>query len=141
MVTQPVLLSPPFRYFHHVYIVFLMAIIINISQPKEFLEVFKKEIDEGVIASWSYDEDGDFTLTNAELVNKAWLHPYIKENGSLVLGILGRKNALLTIAEYSSYHSAMVETIILYFNKIIEKISIVQPMVSDYDTHSIDCSK
>lgn len=118
-----------------------MAIIINISQPKEFLEVFKKEIDEGVIASWSYDEDGDFTLTNAELVNKAWLHPYIKENGSLVLGILGRKNALLSIAEYSSYHSAMVETIILYFNKIIDKISIVQPMLSDYDTHSVDLLK
>lgn len=118
-----------------------MAIILNVSQPERFLEVFKKEIDEGVITSWSYDEDGDFTLTNAEYANKAWLHPYIKGDEGLTFGILGRKNVLLTIVEYSSYHSAMIETIILYFNKVIDKISIVQPMVSDYDTHSIDYGK
>ena len=114
-----------------------MAIILNISQPNDFLVMLKDEIDKGVITRWSYDEDGDFTLTNRDLAKKAWFHPYINNDEGLLLGIIGRKNAMLTLSEYSLYHSAMLETIIL-FNKVVSKIVVTQPMVSDFDTHSIE---
>ena len=117
-----------------------MAIIIITSQPEEFLSQLKRRIDRGDVKSWNYDEDGDFTLTNRELANKAWLHPYIKGD-SLILGILGRKNTMLSISDYSSYHSAMIDVLILFFNKVVERITVTQPMVSSYDTHSIDYGK
>lgn len=117
-----------------------MAIVINISKPENFLEVLNKEIDDGVVTSWRYDEDGDYTITNSEYANKAWLHPYI-QNDELIFGIMGRKNVLLTITEYSLYHSAMVETLVLHFSDIIREIRVIQPLLSDYDTHSIDYKK
>lgn len=117
-----------------------MAIIIETSQPEEFLALLKRKMDRGDVKSWCYDEDGDFTLSNRELANKAWLHPYVKED-SLILGILGRKNTMLSIYEYSLYHSAMIEVLILFFNKVVEKIVVTQPMLSNYDTHSIDYGK
>jgi hypothetical protein len=43
-----------------------MAIYFGTDDPDKLLFTFKKAIDEGHIATWSYDKDGDFTHTAAQ---------------------------------------------------------------------------
>ena len=115
-----------------------MAIILDIEQPEDFLADLKKKTKNSQIDSWRCDGDGDFTCVLSNMEGKAWFHPYILSDNRLVFGILGRKNVLMTMSEYSIYHSFMVNTILYFFSKRIKTIRITAPLESDYDTRHVD---
>ena len=115
-----------------------MAIILNIEQPEELLADLKRKIENRQIDSWLFDGDGDFTCLSSNLENKAWFHPNIVSNDKLVFGILGRKNVLMTMLEYSLYHSHMVNTILYNFCQRVKSICVTVPFESEYDTRKID---
>lgn len=115
-----------------------MAIIIAIDYPEDLLDELKKRLRNDVISNWRCDDDGDFTLIIPPFENKAWFHPYIDDN-KLILGILGRKNVLLTVSEFSAYHSIMLNVLLSNFGKEIKSIQVLSFLESEYDTRQIDC--
>lgn len=115
-----------------------MAIIIAIDYPEDFLDEFKKRLRNDVNSNWRCDDDGDFTLMIPPFESKAWFHPYIDEK-KLIFGILGRKNVMLTVSEFSAYHSIMLNVLLCNFGKEIKTIQILSFMESEYDTRQIDC--
>ena len=66
-----------------------MALYFLADQPSQLLSSFKKAIDDGHVATWSYDKDGDFTHTAAQWKNLAWLRPSTV-SGRLVSNILNK---------------------------------------------------
>lgn len=115
-----------------------MAVIIDVEQPNEFLADMKSKMESSQIDSWLFDNDGDMTCLSFNMENKAWFHPYFVSDDRLVFGILGRKNVLMTISEYSIYHSCFINTILYYYGKRIKSIRITVPFESEYDTRKID---
>lgn len=115
-----------------------MAVIIDVEQPEEFLVDMKSKIESGQIENWLFDNDGDITCLSFNMVNKAWFHPYLVSDDRLVFGILGRKNVLMTMTEYSIYHSCFINTILYYYSKRIKSIRVTVPFESEYDSRKID---
>lgn len=115
-----------------------MAVILDIEQPDDFLGEIKRMILNGQIDSWRFDGDGDFTCLSFNMENKAWFHPYFVSEKELIFGILGRKNVLMTMSEYSTYHSFMVNTILYFFSKQVRSIRVTAPFESEFDTRKID---
>jgi hypothetical protein len=71
-----------------------MKLEIGVSRPKAFLNRIKAAIDDGTVATWSYDADGDFTHTPKQWVNKAWLRPSVDETeGTITLVVVHNTDA------------------------------------------------
>ncbi len=92
-----------------------MAIEFKTSNPKKLLEDYKKAIDDGVIATWSYDQDDDFTHTPSQWKNKAWLRPKVKD-GKLVFVIIKQKNVNISSLIYAVYHGRFIESMLNHFD-------------------------
>jgi hypothetical protein len=92
-----------------------MAIKVETSQPQALLDAIKKAIREGHIDTWKYDNDGDFTHTPTQWVNKCWLRPRV-QSGSLVFTTLPPKNAAITTEVYAVYHGRFIEMLLAHFD-------------------------
>jgi hypothetical protein len=88
-----------------------MAVRFETSAPKNLLERVKKLIDDGVIAAWSYDKDGDFTHTSERWSHRAWLRPSVGD-GRLSFYILAPKETTISRAVYAVYHSRFIEAVL-----------------------------
>lgn len=115
-----------------------MAIFIKVSDPSSFLKDIKASIDGGSIKEWTYDDDGDITSTDEKLKNEAWFHPYMPVGNILVLGIIGRKNVMMSKSMYSMYHSEFIKTLLLNYGSQLDDISIMPPFLNHFDTQSIE---
>lgn len=100
-----------------------MAILFKTQDPNILLKDFKKKIDDGIIQTWSYDQDGDFTHTPDQWKNKAWLKPKT-ENGSLVLSIINPKNQSISSLIYAVYHGRFVESMLLHCDSLFSNADI-----------------
>ena len=94
-----------------------MALYFNTDNPQKLLDGFKKAIDDGKIATWSYDKDDDFTHTPEQWKNLAWFCPRI-EDGKLALYILRPKNTNLTSLVYAVYHGRFIESMLLHCDNL-----------------------
>lgn len=115
-----------------------MAIFIKVNNPSCFLKDIKASIDNGSIKEWAYDDDGDFTSSDEKLKNEAWFHPYMPVGNMLVLGIVGRKNVMMSMALYSVYHSEFIRTLLVNYGSLLNDISIMPPFLNHFDTQSIE---
>lgn len=114
-----------------------MAIIVK-TKHSEYIRVkIPVLINEGKVDMWEYDEDGDYTQVSPQWHNKAWLRAII-EDDNLIFYIIGRKMSLLSIEEYSFYHSRMSELIMSHFGDYIDHIIIIPPFKFEKDTKNID---
>ena len=93
-----------------------MAIIVQTSTPKALLAAIRKAIDDGEVATWSYDEDGDFTHTPDQWTGKAWLRPYTGA-GVLSFGLLGHTGTVMTKPLYGVYHGRFIEMLLTHFDR------------------------
>jgi hypothetical protein len=89
-----------------------MAIYFDTKTPKKLLAAFKKAIDDEHVATWAYDEDGDFTHTTDQWNKKAWLRPKIQEQTALVFTIVKQKDIKLSSAIYAIYHGRFIESML-----------------------------
>lgn len=110
-----------------------MAIIVKTNIPKLLVNRLIQKIDDGVIDTWSYDDDKDFTHTG-QWINKAWFTPMYDE-GVVKFALLGRKSVNTTLMEYSVYHGRFVELLLNHFHNDIKGISVTKPLED-----SSDCS-
>lgn len=63
-----------------------MAIYIETTRPRTLIRAIREKIEQDEIATWAYDEDGDFTHTALQWKYKAWLRPYIKNERKCYIG-------------------------------------------------------
>lgn len=113
-----------------------MAIILKVKNPDYIVERIKQKIDEGIIDTWSYDKDGDFTHTG-QWKNKAWFSAISIED-SLTFIIIGRKNVKMELMEYSIYHGRLVELLLNHFSKEITNIKVTVPLEFPADCSNIN---
>lgn len=115
-----------------------MAIRIKFNNPDLFLKEIKYRIDAGLIKTWVYDEDGDFTYIEEQWRNRAWFRPHIfLEEKRLIFAIIGRNDVNLTMKEFSLYHGAFVEMLISHFHDMYETLEIL-PKGNYFDPSEID---
>ncbi|RKH11165.1 hypothetical protein D7V97_11820 [Corallococcus sp. CA053C] len=91
-----------------------MSLIIQTANPQALLDSIRKAIDSGVVQTWSYDTDGDFTHTPEQWARKAWLKPHVAP-GVLSLGLLGPKGGGMTTTVYGVYHGRFIEMLLTHF--------------------------
>ncbi|PTL75442.1 hypothetical protein [Vitiosangium sp. GDMCC 1.1324] len=99
-----------------------MAIIVQTSTPKALLKALRKAVDDGKVAAWRYDKDGDFTHTSLQWSRKAWLHPYLGTD-VLSFGLIGREEKKMTKVIYGIYHGRFISMLLTHFG---EKFSSVR---------------
>jgi hypothetical protein len=90
-----------------------MALYFLTDNPNGLLSAFKKAINDGHVATWSYDKDGDLTHTAPQWKNLAWLRPSTVA-GQLVLNTIKPKDANITWEVYGIYHGRFIESMIIH---------------------------
>lgn len=114
-----------------------MAIIVKTRYPEELKNQIQKGIESQEITTWLCDSDGDFTSSEIHWKNHAWFRPYT-ESEDLVFAIIGRKDSLLSLREYSFYHSRFTEMLMTFFSHDISEIEVQSPFVNSKDTQKIE---
>lgn len=90
-----------------------MALNFFTNNPNGLLSAFKKAINDGHVATWACDKDGDFTHTAPQWKNLAWLRPSTVA-GQLVLNTLKPKDTKITWEVYGIYHGRFIESMIIH---------------------------
>lgn len=99
-----------------------MAINFETHAPQELLFAFKKEIDEGRVHDWEYDEDGDFIHVPDRWRYKAWLRPTIEEGRRLTFNFLGRSDARAK-AIFCVYHGRLIEAMLTHCDDLFTSVT------------------
>lgn len=111
-----------------------MAIYFRANNPKELLDSFKKAIDDGVVATWFYDKDGDFTHSTEQWKNLAWLRPRV-ENDNLIFSIINPKGQTISTIIYAIYHGRFIESMLSHCDSQFINVEATS-MPSDKDSVS-----
>lgn len=114
-----------------------MAIIIKTKATKDIINEIKTKIDQGAIDTWIYDIDGDFTHASEQWGAKAWFRAKV-DDSIISFSIIGRKQAKLTIEEYSIYHGKFSSMLLTHFHNDIAKLEMTMPLQYPSDTTRID---
>jgi hypothetical protein len=116
-----------------------MAITLYTTTPQKLLNDFKKKIDEGHIATWSYDKDGDFTHETNQWRNSAWLVPTIETGVALKFKFLGNSKVLTTWALYGIYQGRFIESMVTHCHDLFTNGSATaKPTNADVCTSKVD---
>lgn len=99
-----------------------MALYFDAPAPAELLNVFKAAIDSKRVTDWSYDSDGDFTLTGGPWAQQAWLRARV-EGEQLVLWILNPQGAKVSAPAYAAYHARFLEAMLTQCEKFFRRVS------------------
>ncbi|MHA6889737.1 hypothetical protein [Ralstonia pseudosolanacearum] len=92
-----------------------MAIIVRTENPKGLLSEIKRAFDDEKIATWSCDEDGDFTHTAAQWKSCAWFRARVEDN-RLVFNIIPPRGKVISRVEYGVYHGRFIEMLLSHFD-------------------------
>lgn len=114
-----------------------MAIIIKTISNKSIVNEIKNKIDQGSIGTWLYDSDGDFTHVSEQWGARAWFRAHVDES-NICFTIIGRKQAKLTVEEYSVYHGRFSSMLMTHFHDDISKLEMTMPLQYPLDTTRID---
>ncbi len=107
---------------------------IHTNSPRGLVRSINAAIDEGRIATWSYDEDGDYIHNRTQWIGKAWMSPMFDDADDTLLRfcIVEPKIQKLSRSSYAVYHGRFVEMLLTYFDREIISIS-VSPMLTRLD--------
>jgi hypothetical protein len=97
-----------------------MAVIVTTEVPNKLLNAIKASIDDGSVATWAYDSDGDFTHTAEQWKNKAWIRPKITDDGIRFV-ILSPKGKNLSRGIYGIYHGRFIEMLLVHFDELFSR--------------------
>lgn len=100
-----------------------VAIHFTTSTPKKLLANFKAAIDDGRVATWSYDTDGDFTHTAQQWRSLAWLRPRIKEGEALIFSIIKPRDSAISTEVYAIYHGRFIESLLVHCDKLFSGVT------------------
>jgi hypothetical protein len=98
-----------------------MALHFKTATPKKLLSAFKTAIDEGKVATWSYDGDGDFTHTPQQWKSLAWLRPKVVDGADLILTIIKPNNSKISSEVYAVYHGRFIESMLVHCDSLFQE--------------------
>ena len=105
-----------------------MALLVETETPQELLDAINEAIDQDLVRTWAYDEDGDFTHTAEQWQNRAWMAPEVLDN-ELRLCIFGSN---VTVRVYAVYHGRFAEMLLAHFDTMFTNITLTaQPDFDD----------
>lgn len=110
-----------------------MSLHIKTSNPQKMLDDIKEKITVGLIDTWSFDSDGDFTHSPSQWNRKAWLRSYVNEK-ELIMGIVARKDEKMSKVVYAVYHGRFAEMLLTHFDLMINEIDITSLAQPEYDS-------
>lgn len=97
-----------------------MAVHFKTKTPKKLLSAFKAAVDSGQVRTWKYDEDGDFTHTADQWINKAWMRPKIVDGQDLIFHILAPREVPVSSPVYAIYHGRVIESFLSHCDQLFE---------------------
>ncbi len=112
-----------------------MAVHLETSTPNKVLSSFKKAIDDGLIVTWSYDKDGDFTHTAQQWKYLAWFRPEVESGKELTFFIIKPKSKTISSEVYAIYHGRLIESLLVHCDSLFTN-AIATAMPSDGDNVS-----
>ncbi|WP_147469320.1 hypothetical protein [Corallococcus sp. AB045] len=92
-----------------------MAIVVQAKMPRELLRAIRNAIDDGLVANWEYDGDGDFTYLEGPYKRQAWFSAR-SSTDRLTLNMIGRKDTHVSVGLYAIYHGRFVEMLLQHFD-------------------------
>lgn len=98
-----------------------MALYFFSDAPGLLLSAFKAAVDVGRVATWSYDDDGDFTHDTHQWSNLAWLRPRVRER-CLYLHILAPTDRPVSKGTYGVYHGRFVESMLTHCDDLFSRV-------------------
>lgn len=100
-----------------------MTIFVKTDRPNSLLKRIWKDIDDGNVDTWRYDDDGDFTHSPKQWDGKAWLEPTIA-TGYLRFHILESQSFPLTDVINGVYHGRFCEMLVTHYDDRFDWIRI-----------------
>lgn len=113
-----------------------MAIRIKTSRPLWVINQIKARIDNGIIDTWSYDDEGDFTHVG-QWANRAWIRPRITSDG-ICFNILGHRSMQMPLMDYAVFHGRFLELLINQFPTESASLVISAPMEDEGDFNNVN---
>lgn len=113
-----------------------MAIRIKTARPLWVINQIKARIDNGVIDTWLYDTDGDFTHVG-QWKNRAWIRPRITSEG-ICFNILGHRSMQMPLMDYAIFHGRFLELLINQFPLESTMLFVSAPMEDDNDFNNVN---
>ena len=92
-----------------------MAVNVSCNDPGALLRAVKSAINDGTVATWSVDADGDLTHTPEQWRKKAWFRPTVGDE-RLVFNILAPRGTTMSKALYGVYHGRLIEMLLAHFD-------------------------
>lgn len=90
-----------------------MALRFRTHDPSRLHDKIREAILSGQMAAWTYDEDGDFTLTSERWRDEAWLQPR-EEDDALAFNIVAPQDTELSTKTYAVFHARFIESVLEY---------------------------
>lgn len=87
-----------------------MALVVASPDPNGCLRSLKAFVDTHIYG-WTCDSDGDFTQTDPNWRNRAWLRPRIG-SGTITFTIVPPARTKVTAGVYASFHAAFVDLLL-----------------------------
>jgi hypothetical protein len=87
-----------------------MSLLFTTNKPETLLARLRLCVEQKHIETWAYDERGDFTHTPDQWRFKAWMRPYVVNEG-LAFGIVSRSDEPLRKGTYGVYHGRLAECV------------------------------
>jgi hypothetical protein len=93
-----------------------MSIRVKTDAPSDLIEAIDEAISDGLVESWTVDDDGDYSLTNPDWSSYGWMTPSTRSGDEIVFNVLGVQNRDMTIGEYALLHSEFLYILLNNFD-------------------------
>lgn len=94
------------------------------TKMSDILTDIRQKIDDCIIRTWDYDDDGDFTQKNTQWANDAWMTVYDENQGVVKVGIIGKLEEKMSKQLYAIYHGRFAEMLLAYYDESMMQIEI-----------------
>jgi hypothetical protein len=89
---------------------------VRTDNPSDLLASIDNAINDGTIDLWAVDDDGDYSLTDDDRSEVAWMRPFVESDNEIVFSIIGVDERDMTVAEYAKLHSEFLRMLLNEFD-------------------------
>jgi hypothetical protein len=97
---------------------------VKTSDASALLAAIDDAIARDFIPAWATDDDGDYSSTSKLWAGVGWLHPVVKSNTEITIGLLGAREHELSKDEYATLHTDFVNMLLMHFDDKFEEATI-----------------
>ena len=111
-----------------------MAVRIYSGNPEDFLNRLIMDLRSDRIPTWTIDDEGDITISNAKWHQKAWFSIECPQGENMIVfGLIQSKYYRMTKELYGVYHGRLIATLLAYYDTLITEINVSAEIDADFD--------